>query len=64
MFCLVNSSFLDNSVAVFEYQKGLMEGAQEYLQVAVPPQVPSYLIEYVQPILGKRRVKLRYVLPH
>ena len=33
MFCLVNSSFLDNSVAVFEYQKGLMEGAQEYLQV-------------------------------
>lgn len=39
-----------------------MEGAQEYLQVTVP-QVPSYLIEYVQPILRKRRVKLRYVLP-
>jgi predicted transcriptional regulator len=59
---LVNSSFLDNPVAVFEYQKGLIDEAQEYLDIAMP-QVPSYLIEYVQPILRKRRVRLRYVLP-
>jgi predicted transcriptional regulator len=58
---LVDSSFLDNPVAVFEYQKELIDSTQEYLYVALP-QVPSYLIEYVQLIL-RRRVKLCYILP-
>src|SRR5215217_5692342 len=44
---LVNSSFLDNPVAVFEYQKDIIEGTQEYLHVALP-QIPFYLIEYIQ----------------
>jgi predicted transcriptional regulator len=59
---LVNSSFLDNSVAVFEYQKELIDDAQEYVNVALS-QVPSYLIEYFQPMLRRRRVKLHYLLP-
>lgn len=58
---LVGSSFLDNTVAVFEYQKELIDSTQEYLHIALP-QVPSYLIEYVQLIL-RRRVKLCYILP-
>ena len=58
---LVNSSFLDNPVAVFEYQKDLIDSTQEYLYVALP-QIPSYLIEYIQ-LLFRRHVKLRYVLP-
>jgi predicted transcriptional regulator len=59
---LVNSSFLDNPVAVFEYQKDLIDGSQEYLHVALP-QIPSYLIEYIQPLFRRKDVKLRYVLP-
>jgi predicted transcriptional regulator len=58
---LAISSFLDNPVAVFEYQKELIDSTQEYLYVALP-QVPSYLIEYIQRLL-RRHVKLRYVLP-
>jgi predicted transcriptional regulator len=58
---LVDSSFLDNPVAVFEHQKELIDSTQEYLHVALP-QVPSYLIDLFQLIL-RRRVKLRYVLP-
>src|SRR5215204_4010086 len=58
---LATSSFLDNPVAVFEYQKELIDSTQEYLYVALP-QVPSYLIEYIQRLL-RRHVKLRYVLP-
>jgi predicted transcriptional regulator len=58
---LVDSSFLDSTVAVFEHQKELIDGTQEYLHVALP-QVPSYLIELFQLIL-RRRVELRYVLP-
>lgn len=59
---LVDSDFLDNQVAVVEYQKDLIKSTQDYLHVALP-QVPSYLIEYVQPIIGGRRIKLHYVLP-
>ena len=59
---LVNSSFLDNPVAVFEYQKDLIDGTQEYLHVALP-QIPSYLIEYIQLLFRRKGVKLRYVLP-
>ena len=59
---LVNSSFLDNPVAVFEYQKDLIDGSQEYLHFALP-QIPSYLIEYIQPLFRRKGVKLRYVLP-
>jgi predicted transcriptional regulator len=59
---LANSSFLDNPVAVFEYQKELIDGTKEYLHVALP-QVPSYLIEYVQLLFRRKGVKLRYVLP-
>lgn len=59
---LVDSSFQDNPVAVFEYQKELIDDTQEYLDVALS-QVPSYLIEYVQPTLKRRHVKLRYLLP-
>ena len=59
---LVNSSFLDNPVAVFEYQKDLIEGTQEYLHVALP-QIPFYLIEYIQLLFRRKGVKLRYVLP-
>jgi predicted transcriptional regulator len=58
---LANSSFLDNPVAVFEYQKDLIDGTQEYLYVALP-QVPSYLIEYVQPLFRRKGVKLHYLL--
>jgi predicted transcriptional regulator len=59
---LVNSSFLDNPVAVFEYQKNLIDGSQEYLHLALP-QIPSYLIEYIQPLFRRKGVKLHYVLP-
>lgn len=59
---LVNSSFLDNPVAIFEYQKDLIDGTQEYLHVALP-QIPSYLIEYIQLLFRRKGVKLRYVLP-
>jgi predicted transcriptional regulator len=59
---LVNSSFLDNPVAVFEYQKDLIDSTQEYLYVALP-QIPSYLIEYIQLLFRRKGVKLRYVLP-
>jgi predicted transcriptional regulator len=59
---LVNSSFLDNPVAVFEYQRDLIDGSQEYLHVALP-QIPSYLIEYIRPLFRRKGIKLRYVLP-
>jgi predicted transcriptional regulator len=59
---LVNSSFLDNPVAVFEYQKDLIDGSQEYLHLALP-QIPSYLIEYIQPLFRRKGIKLHYVLP-
>lgn len=59
---LVNSSFLDNPVAVFEYQKELIDSTQEYLHFALP-QVPSYLIECVQLLFRRKGVKLRYLLP-
>jgi predicted transcriptional regulator len=59
---LAISSFLDNPVAVFEYQKDLIDGSQEFLNVALP-QIPSYLIEYIQPLFRRKGVKLRYVLP-
>ncbi|MFL6309772.1 MAG: helix-turn-helix transcriptional regulator [Nitrososphaera sp.] len=59
---LFDSTFLDNPVAVFEYQKDLIDNTEEHLDVVLP-QMPSYLIEYVQVLLSKRRVKLRYLLP-
>jgi hypothetical protein len=46
----------------FEYQKELIDDAQGYLDVTFP-QVPSYLIEYVQSILRRRGIKTLYVLP-
>jgi predicted transcriptional regulator len=59
---LVDSSFLDNPVAVFEYQRELIDSTQEYLHVALP-QIPSYLIECVQLLFRRKGVKLRYLLP-
>jgi predicted transcriptional regulator len=59
---LVNSSFLDNPVAVFEYQRELIDSTQEYLHIALP-QIPSYLIECVQLLFRRKGVKLRYLLP-
>ncbi len=59
---LSNSQYIDNSVAMFEYQRQIISEAKVYVNTVLP-QVPLYLFDFVTPILTND-VKLSYMLPH
>ena len=69
---LSDSLYLDNQVAIFEYQREILSRAQNYLYIIVP-QMPLYLIDSIMPKLeaneknserNEHIIQLKYLLPY
>lgn len=69
---LSDSLYLDNQVAVFEYQREIISKAQDYLYIIIP-QMPLYLIDSIMPKLeanekdsggNEHNIQLKYLLPY
>ena len=69
---LLDSLYLDNQVAVFEYQREILSKAQYYLYIILP-QIPLYLIDLIMQRLevnennsgrNEPEIQLKYLLPY
>jgi predicted transcriptional regulator len=57
------SSFLKNSVSVYENIKIICKESEEYIHCAIP-MIQSYMIDLFYPKIQNNNIKFRYVLPH
>jgi predicted transcriptional regulator len=57
------SSFLKNSVSVYENIKIICKESEEYIHCAIP-MIQSYMIDLFYPKIQNNNIKFQYVLPH
>jgi len=57
------SSFLKNSVSVYENIKIICKESEEYIYCAIP-MIQSYMIDLFYPKIQNNNIRFRYVLPH